>query len=332
MKEHFRLETERLKRSWSCYDHGTLSNYLIQDVEDPRINIQSILTRHFLVRQLFGDKFEELMDHELRFALVVNWVMTLLNRGIPTGQLCGVLDALTDGQTESDGLRIPEYVSETFSALEFPNYISDLLMREMNATEEAAIPSRILSTFEQIWSEVLHDEKAARISVTEPACGSANDYRFIHSFGIARLIDYTGFDLCPKNIDNARTMLPGIRFKVGNAMEIDAANNSFDYCFVHDLFEHLSLDAMEAAVAEVLRVTHSALFLGFFNVYDGAEHIEQPVREYHWNTLSLPRLKGLIDRHTSEVDVIDIDTFLKDRFGCRDTHNKDACTLIINLR
>jgi len=332
MKDDLKLETERLTRSWSRYDHGTLSSYLVQDVEDPRINVQSILTRHFLVKQLFGDKFDDLMEHELRFALVVNWVTARLKKGVLSRQLYAVLDALIDGQAEAAGIPIPKHVSETFSTLEFPNYISDLLMCENAATEDAAIASRILSTFEQIWSEVLELEDSPRISSLEAACGSANDYRFLHSYGIARLIDYTGFDLCRKNIDNARTMFPDARFEVGNALEIDAADNSFDYCFVHDLFEHLSLEAMEVALAEVLRVTRSTLCLGFFNVSEDDEHIEQPVREYHWNKLSLPRLRALIEPQASKVQVIYIETFLKDRFGCSDTHNRNACTLIVSLR
>src|SRR6266702_7644186 len=31
------------------------------------------------------------------------------------------------------------------------------------------------------------------LSVLEPACGSANDYRFLHACGIAQLVDYAGF-------------------------------------------------------------------------------------------------------------------------------------------
>jgi hypothetical protein len=332
MKDHLKIETERLRRSWSRYDHGTLSSYLVQDVEDPRINVQSILTRHFLVRHLFANKFDELIQHELRFALVVNWVLALLKRGGRSEQLHAILDALTEGETNADGIPIPQHISETFSTLEFPNYVSDLLMRDGAATEDVPIPSRALSTFEQIWSEVLQDEMVPRISVVEPACGSANDYRFINSFGIARLIDYTGLDLCPKNIHNARTMFPDIRFHVGNAIEIDAPDHSFDCCFAHDLFEHLSLDAMQVALAEVLRVTRVALCLSFFNMTEAAEHIEQPVREYHWNKLSLPRLKALIEPHASRLNVIHVDTFLQGRFGYPDTHNKNAYTLIVSLR
>ena len=49
LEDCFKLETERLKKSWMRYDRATLRDYLVQDVEDPRINVQSILTRHFLI-------------------------------------------------------------------------------------------------------------------------------------------------------------------------------------------------------------------------------------------------------------------------------------------
>jgi len=67
MEEHFEQETARLTKSWMQYDADTLRDYLVQDVEDPRINVQSILTRHFLIERLFGGRFRGLMDQELRF-------------------------------------------------------------------------------------------------------------------------------------------------------------------------------------------------------------------------------------------------------------------------
>jgi len=103
----------------------------------------------------------------------------------------------------------------------------------------------VMNTLAGIWKDALKDAHADGISVMEPACGSANDYRFIHRFGIARFLDYHGFDICAKNIANAQGMFPGVPFTVGNVLEIDRGEKCFDYCYVHDLFEHLSLDAGE---------------------------------------------------------------------------------------
>lgn len=327
----FKLETERLKKSWMRHDRATLQNYLVRDVEDPRINVQSILTRHFLIEQLFGERFEDLMEQELRFALVVNWLLGLLKTSIRPVRLHAVLDSLLAGQDRAEGLKIPPYVSETFSALVLPNYICDLLCWSPVETTEAPIPEYLMSTFQMIWREIVADEQPQRISVLEPACGSANDYRFIEAFGIARLLDYTGFDLCDKNISNAGCMFPDACFKVGNVLEIEAGSGAFDYCFVHDLFEHLSVEAMEAAIAEICRVTRKGICAGFFNMHDGKRHKIRVVGDYHRNNLSMAETRLIFERHVSKVQIIHIDTFLWSKFHCEDTHNKGAYTLIVSI-
>ncbi len=93
LEESFKLETERLTKSWMRYDMATLRDYLVRDVEDPRINVQSILTRHFLIERLFGKRFDAIMEQELRFGLVMNWLLGLLKRSIRAGRLHAVLDA-----------------------------------------------------------------------------------------------------------------------------------------------------------------------------------------------------------------------------------------------
>ena len=329
MQEHLKLETERLTRSWMRHSRDTLWNYLVQDVQDPRINVQSILTRHFLIEQLFGAQFEALMEHELRFALVMNWSLRLLKKPVQPWQLHSVLDALLTGQDNAEGVKIPPYISQTFAALSVPNYMCDLFTWSPVETSDVLIPEYLLSTFERIWREVLAGEQPRRASVLEPACGSANDYRFLEAYGIARLLDYTGFDLCEKNIANARGMFPESHFNVGNVLEIDAADGAYDYCFVHDLFEHLSVEALEAAIAEICRVTRKGLCTGFFNMHDGDEHIVEAIGDYYWNTLSVAKTRALFERHCSAVRAIHIDTLLRSRFGCPDTHNKGAWTFII---
>jgi SAM-dependent methyltransferase len=331
VEDRFRLETEHLARSWMRHDRRTLRDYLVRDVEDPRINVQSILTRHFLIEHLFGERFDFLGAQELRFGLVMNWLLRLLGKSVAAGQLQAVLDALLTGRGEAEELQIPSYVSDTFAGLMLPNYICDLLNWAPVETTEAPIPEYLMSTFQTIWSEVLASEQYQGISVLEPACGSANDYRFIESFGIARLLDYTGFDLCEKNIHNARQMFPHTRFDVGSVLEIDARDNEFDYCFVHDLFEHLSIEGMESAISELCRVTRRDLCSGFFNMHPGGEHIVKAVADYHWNTLSLDRTRAVFERYASRIRVIHIDELLKSRFGCADTHNKGAYTFIVSL-
>jgi SAM-dependent methyltransferase len=329
MEEHFKLETECLTRSWMRYDKVTLRDYLVEDVEDPRINIQSILTRHFLIERLFGERYDDLKEHELRFSMVMNWLLKLLKKQIRVDQLQAVLDALLSGEDKAEGLKIPSYISETFNTLALPNYVCDLLNWAPVETTEVPVQEYLMSTFQTIWREVLTAEQPQHISVLEPACGSANDYRFIETFGIARLLDYTGFDLCEKNIHNAKQMFADICFKIDNALEINEKDNGFDYCFVHDLFEHLSIEAIEVAISEICRVTRQVICIGFFNMYDGDQHVVRAINDYHWNKLSAVRTKAVFERHVSEVRIIHIDTFLVSKFGCGDTHNKNAYMFIV---
>jgi len=301
VEEHFKLETERLTRSWMQYDRATLRDYLVEDVEDPRINVQSILTRHFLIECLFGKRFDALMEHELRFGLVMNWLLGLLKRSVGAGQLHAVLDALLAGKDEAEGLEIPPYISETFASLFLPNYMCDLFSWAPVETTEVPIPEYLMSTFQMIWREVLAGEQSQLISVLEPACGSA------------------------------KQMFPEAYFKVGNVLEIEAGEGEFDYCFVHDLFEHLSIEAMEAAIAEICRVTRKGICAGFFNMQDGERHIVRPVGDYYWNNLSMIETKAIFERHASAVQVIHVDTFLWSKFRCGDTHNKGAYVLVISI-
>lgn len=331
MEDRFKLETERLTKSWMKYDRKTLRSYLVEDVEDPRINVQSILARHFLIERLFGEKFKEFMEHELRFSLVINWLLKLLKQQVKIDQLQAILDALITKENKAEGIEIPSYISETFATLALPNYICDVLNWTPIESTDEPIPEYLLSTFQRIWSEVLAEEQAQHISVLEPACGSANDHRFIESFGISRFIDYAGFDLCEKNIHNAKQMFPEVDFKTGNVLEIQTEDKTFDYCIVEDLFEHLSLEAMEVAISEICRVTRQGICAGFFNMHEGQEHIVQTVDDYHWNKLSLAGTKAIFEQHSSEVKAIHIDIFLSKQFRYNDIHNKDAYTFIIKI-
>ena len=70
---------------------------------------------------------------------------------------------------------------------------------------------------------------------------------------------------------------------------------------VHDLLEHLSPEGLERAIAELCRVTRRAMFIGFFQMHEGAEHIIRPVDEYHINTLSLSRVRASFERQGGVV-------------------------------
>ena len=178
-----------------------------------------------------------------------------------------------------------------------------------------------------MWRTALDGLETPTVSVLEPACGSANDYRFLAAAGLARLVDYAGLDLCEKNIRNARRMFPGVRLEVGNVFELPFADRAFDFTVVHDLFEHFSPAALEVAVAEVCRVTRRALWVGFFQMHDGPDHIIRPYGTYHYNTLSAARTRDLFLKHAAKVEVAPIASLFRDLFGCPEVPNPAAYVL-----
>ncbi len=339
MDDSLKRETEKLIKSWMQYDEAILRDYLVEDVEDPRINVQSILTRHFLIDALFGDRFAALMEHELRFGMVMNWLLKLAKSAVGTEDFQAIHHALRQGADNAEGLLIPQFVLQTFAALPakvgktvVPNYLDGLLSDAVSASEKPALEARNLAAFEVLWQEALQKEQRQGISVLEAACGSANDYRFIHAYGLGGWLNYAGFDLCEKNIRNARVLFPKVGFAVGNVMAIASPDKTFDYCFAQDLLEHLSVEAMELAVAELCRVTRQGLCLGFFNMHEGEDHVVRPVDDYHWNTLSMARTRDLFEQLGFAGQMVHIDTFLKWRFGCEETHNKNAYTFVLSAQ
>jgi hypothetical protein len=336
MDERFAQETQNLIRSWDDAGRDELRDYLVQDVEDPRINLQSIITRHFLLEQLFPGEFAGLRYQELRFSAVLNWLLQIIHQ-YGCQPLPEMFLALAEGQEYCGGLALPRYVIEAFAALpamvdgvHIENYLSAAMFNP--APEQDSLPEVCRDTFKNLWSAVLAGRKfSQRLSVLEPACGSANDYRYIHSFGLARFLTYTGFDLTRANIANAMAMFPQGGFRLGNVLGIAAADKSFDCLIVHDLFEHLSIAAMEQAICEVCRVTRRAMCLGFFRMHDGAEHIVTPHQHYHVNMLSLGRVRELLEARGGQVEAVWMDGLSRTLFGKEDTHNPHACTLIVHF-
>jgi ubiquinone/menaquinone biosynthesis C-methylase UbiE len=335
MNDSLKAETEKLVRSWSQYEAPFLQDYLVADVEDPRINVQSILSRHFLLGTLLGDKIQAILTEELRFAAAMNWLRELNKRAGHAEELRAVLYALKRGADNAEGIEIPHYVVQIFGSLpasargiHIANYIEDFLATARSQDDQSTLTGTSIDTFLHAWKEVLSHESPQRISVLEPACGSANDYRFLDACGIARFIDYTGFDLCEKNVRNAQAIFPGVRFEAGNIFEIHSANKSFDFCFVHDLFEHVSLTGLESAVKELCRVVRFGICIGFFQMDEISDHIVRPLDDYHWNTLSMEKTKALFTQQGFTVQLFHIGSYLRSRVDCDETHNPNAYTFL----
>src|ERR1051326_8162451 len=216
MDEALKLESEKLARSWLQHEPAKLRDYLVAGVEDPRINVQSIFSRHFLIRAIFDQNFSALMDEELRFAAVMNW-LTALAANSDSEELHAVLHALQRGADNAEGLQIPRFILSTFTSLplslgplEIPNYIETFLnhapltptLFPSDGERQRVVPAKsapALDTFQNLWRQPLAAESPPTppLPVLEPACGSANDYRFLHSYGLTPFLDYTAPHICP---------------------------------------------------------------------------------------------------------------------------------------
>lgn len=321
-------ETRLLQQAWEHYGHEHLDTYLVKDGEDPRINLQSILTRALFIDTLFGGEFDPLINEEFRFSVCMNWLLGRLKSGAERPGLYEQIEA-------DDGGDVPPYVRDANAYLQredcaVEDYITMALFEPVSDSD-SWLPSSACDALERIWSCRLEGRSAQPISVLEPGCGSANDYRFLDSYGIARFLNYTGFDICQKNIANALMRCGGVDFRIGNVLDIPAEDDSYDFSFVHDLFEHLSEEAFERAASEVLRVTRREAWLSFFNLAPIPQHEIKQVGAYHWNTLSLDKTLALLRRHAANVEVVDIPKLVNQKFGCTDHHNDNAKTLIVTL-
>jgi ubiquinone/menaquinone biosynthesis C-methylase UbiE len=299
------------------------------------------------VRALSASQFEPLMQHEIRFGAVMNWLTGAAAQTPDVGLLRAILDALERRADNAEGIAIPPFVTQAFTALPaicgsrvISNYIEQFLVGARLYQQHLLLNQPSLETFRNLWaaslstlwaqsSTVVPSRTPQPVTLLEPASGSANDYRFFHSYGISPFLDYSGLDLCVKNIENAKTLFPEVRFLVGNVFDLPAPDQTFDLLVVHDLFEHFSLEGLRSAVKEICRVTRQGLCIGFFQMDEIADHILRPVDDYHWNLLSMARMRQLFASHGFAAQVIHIGTFLRQTIGCDQTHNPNAYTFLL---
>lgn len=295
-------EERELRKAWRRHRSDLLDVYLVSGYQDPRVNIQSILGRHTLVRALFGTAFESLMRDELEFAVELNEEMRVRAREL------GVSLGVTMDADRRAGMQ-----------------------RAMEPIDAKA------STYAIRWRQALDDRARRgraprRLRVLELACGSANDYRALVDYGIAQFLNYTGIDLNPKNIANAKEHFPDVDFREGSILSLPMADRSVDYVLAFDIFEHLSLKAMHRALAEAVRVCRRGMYIAFFRMSEKPEHVEQPRGRYHYNTLSAPKIRAFLEERYAAVQIISIDRYLKQQFAYGHTNNRMAYSVVAEKR
>lgn len=323
----FSGEEERLRLAWDERPKEYLDSYLVEGVEDPRINLQSILTRALIADTLVPNRFDALIGAELRFGLCLTWLVRQLEAGRNSWD---ILDHLE----QRDQANCPSFLIETYETLQhddcpIPDYISQALA-DFRA-HESVLGAPEFSTFERIWKGALAECPEAALSVLEPGCGSANDYRFMVSYGFGRLLRYTGLDISAKNVANARKRFPATPFVQGSVLGIPAGAGAYEHVFAFDLFEHLSPAAFEKAVGEVLRVARKEAWLSFFNMSGIRDHEFHDIGKYHLNRLSIERTVELCLQHAANVEVVEISKLVNQKFGYAGYYNPNATTLIVTI-
>jgi len=321
------LEEYNLRLSWDCYPAEHLDRYLVSGVEDPRINGQSILTRALLVDSLHPGRFDALITEELRFGAVLAWILQQLEKGSTRPQFLDAIEA-------PNPARVPEFVLKAAAwlreeACPVPDYIAAALTCHDCDQPYDRLSDLALDTFMTIWSEQLSQVPSATMSVLEVACGSANDYRFLHKSGLASLLTYTGIDLAARNIENAKRRFPGVDFRARSILTTDFRDCSYDCVFCHDLLEHLSLAAMERALSEMLRIAHDEVILHLFNAKQSGDHEIVPVRKYHRNRVSLEKTIAFFESRGATVTCLEMAQWLQEKVGALGYHNPNAFSLIV---
>lgn len=286
-------EREALKHTWERHRAEDLEEYLVSGYQNPRINAQSILARHFLIDKIFGSRFDDLKQAELEFCVEANAALR---------QRAGEL-----------GVSMQVHIDPA---------------KRARVAEVSQVIADRQTRFEQRWAQTLAGETAEPVKVLELACGSANDYRFFDSYGIAGFLDYTGIDLNETNIVNALQHYPDVNFEVGSILDLPYADDSFDYVLAFDIFEHLSLAAMHQALGEAKRVARQGIVIAFFIMVNAPEHNERIKGSYHWNELSAPRIRDELATDFSSVRMHHIPAFLKKNYGATHSYNKKAWTII----
>jgi SAM-dependent methyltransferase len=270
-----------------------LDAYLVAGYQNPRINVQSILLRQELIRDLVGDRFVPLMSEELRFAVDLNEVLRL--------------------RAEQLGVRMGTFIDPAKAA-------------GVRRVDEA-IAGRD-GAFMERWSSALADVESGPLSVLEFACGSANDYRAFAESGLARLLDYRGVDLTPKNIANARRRFPGISFEIGDITALPYPDGAYDCVIASDIFEHLPAAAIERALDEAARLARHTVVLTFFNMADVSEHVIRHKGAYNWNVLSRDEVVERLGRRFPSVQATSVARFLADGFDYPRTYNRSSWTVV----
>jgi ubiquinone/menaquinone biosynthesis C-methylase UbiE len=184
----------------------------------------------------------------------------------------------------------------------------------------------------RVWRTLLADLPSERVDVLEIACGSGNDYATLQDIGLSAHIAYSGFDICGKNILNARARFPGVNIFEASILNAGLPDHGFDYLFVHDLIGHLSPEGMEVALREIMRLVRKEAWIHCYNVIDADRHDIRPISPYYRTRISAAQLTASLVQAGAEVEAVSISALLDHKFQYAPEYTSTACTFIARKR
>ena len=299
-KNFLAQETENLIKQWESYNQELLADYLVQSFQDPRINPQSILARRHIADSIANRKFRDLADEELAWAFDANRILREYEKehGVSVHNLSATKREL------------PE------------NKLYQTLYQELFDERQKELRAQ--------WMKELapYADSTEKPTVLEAACGAANDYRFLEAYGFGRAIKYKGFDLNATNVATAQRRHPETTFVRGNILELDEADKSWDVMVIHDLFEHLHIDACHVAMKEAVRVTRNKIIISYFSMDEIDDHQIKPVKHYHRNILSREKTEQEWRDLGAQVQSTHINSIASE-YGFSEFHNRKAYTFVV---
>ncbi|MFU8847508.1 MAG: class I SAM-dependent methyltransferase [Opitutales bacterium] len=317
-------EGQRLGEHWDRISPGKLDSYMIQEVEHPAYNAQSVLIRAFIIDRLFPGEAAEIIEAELYYSACASAALAA-NR---EGNFARFYHALRHGATD---YLLPPFLNQAHSK-RFAGYFDlDKLLDDLAIGLSVGF-DHFKSPFEKIWHDFLRERTSQPCRLMEFGCGSANDYRMWAATGLDARVRYRGIDVSSSNIANARKRFPCVDFAVGDICQVEAEDAAFDITLAFDVYEHLSPAALGLALRESLRVTRDECWMSFFNADTSPQHSFREVEDYHWNRLSLPVLVEEIKASGFEVELYSVQDVLASKFEGYQHYNQEAHILVARRR
>lgn len=313
-------EGKRLGQRWDRISSSELDRYLIQDLEHPAYNAQSVLIRSFIIDRLFPTEATSIIEAELYYSACASFALAE-NRA---GRFALLYNAIKYSAPGYDLLPFLQSDARDRFGKDFD--VSQLL-------DDLAICLSVgfdhfRSPFEMTWKSFLSGREFQRCQMIEFGCGSGNDYRMWAASGLSSLLNYTGIDVSSANITNARNRFPEEKFIVGDVCSIQADDQSYDVAVAFDVYEHLSPRALKLALQESLRVTRDECWMSFFNVDSRPDHFVRELEDYHWNLLSIELLAEEVSASGFDVDIYNVPNILESRFDGYRHYNREAHIIV----